>query len=393
MKKWNELYLDFPFSLPMLLDGATGTAMIRAGMPSGVCPERWILSHPDAILHTQSAYRACGSDAVLTPTFGANRAVLRRYGLEAETEEMNRALAALSREAVGENGLIGGDLSPSGKFLAPVGTATFDELIDDYRDQVRALAPLVDFFVVETFMDLAAARAAVLAVKEASDKPIFVTLTVTPSGKTMSGDDPAAALLTLSALGISAFGLNCSTGPSEMLSFLAPLVPLSRALRIPLIAKPNAGPPDANGTRAPLSPEQFGKIGAAMLQAGIAVLGGCCGTDETHVRALREAIDAFDAPSDPAMIPSVARLACTGRVIAEIPTDLPDPIDVGDDFADDASDMADNLGFAFVRLRDANDARTVLDAAPYCPFPLAVRGDEDAIALLRREYCGKIVSA
>ena len=228
----NQAFQNFPFPLPMILDGATGTELIKAGMPSGVCPEEWILAHPDVISDIQKRYAGSGSNAVLAPTFGANREVLSRYGLGEKTAEMNIALARLSRAAAG-NALVGGDLSPTGKYLRPIGDMDADTLIDIYFEQAKALDPYVDFFMIETNMDLAATRMAVLGAKKASQKPIFVTMTVTESGKTMSGDAPDAAFLTLSALGISAFGLNCSTGPREMKKLLTPLVPLSYSLGIP----------------------------------------------------------------------------------------------------------------------------------------------------------------
>ena len=169
----------------MILDGATGTELIKAGMPSGVCPEEWILSHPDVISDIQKRYAGSGSNAVLAPTFGANREVLSRYGLSEKTAEMNIALARLSRAAAG-NALVGGDLSPTGKYLRPIGDMDADTLIDIYFEQAKALDPYVDFFMIETNMDLAATRMAVLGAKKASQKPIFVTMTVTESGKTMS---------------------------------------------------------------------------------------------------------------------------------------------------------------------------------------------------------------
>lgn len=388
---FNTLYPKFPFSLPMLLDGATGTALIKAGMPTGVCPEKWILEHPDAILSIQSDYVKAGADAVLSPTFGANRAVLSRYGLDTQTEEMNQALATLSRKAAGK-ALIGGDLSPTGKMLAPIGDTTLDELIDVYKEQAKALDDIVDFYMLETNMDLASARAAVLAVKDISEKPVFVTLTVTESGKTMYGDDPLCALLTLSSLGISAFGLNCSTGPKEMKDILAPLFPLSAALGIPLIAKPNAGAPKADGTHEHLSPLTFAEIGREMLTSGIAILGGCCGTDSTVIEALHTMRRSFTQDiSTPDEI-DTAVIAANARTYVEIDVnDLPAPLAADEDLADNAEEMADGYDFIYVRLETADDADIVLECVPFFySLPLAVCGDENAIARLKKYYCGKL---
>lgn len=384
----NGHYPAFPFPLPLLLDGATGTAMIRAGMPAGVCPEKWILEHPEPLIDLQKRYIAAGSDAVLTPTFGANRTILSRYSLENETASMNVKLSALSRKFAREHVLVGGDLSPTGNFLYPSGNTDFDELVSIYAEQASALSCSVDFFMLETNIDLACVRAAVLGVKEVSKKPVFVTMTVTGSGKTMSGDTPEACLLTLSVLGISAFGLNCSTGPAEMARYIMPLLPLSLALGIPLIAKPNAGavPSDAE------EPAVFAEECARMLAGGVGILGGCCGTDPRHIAALKEILDRQDKDTFPSgiAIPDTRAMAATARQIVNIPVDsLPSPLSPGEDFLDDAAEMADEFGFLYVCMDSRGAANTVLEAAPYLPAPLCLCGNAEAIAFFQRRFCGK----
>ena len=392
---FNTLYPNFPFSLPMLLDGATGTALFKAGMPSGVCPEDWILKNPETIRKIQTDYFQAGSDAVLAPTFGANATVLSRYGLDGKAAEMNTSLASLSRTSANAfNGkYVAGDLSPTGKMLAPIGDQTLDEMADIFSEQARAIDPIVDFYMIETQMDLACARAAVLGVKAVSQKPIFVTMTVTESGKTMYGDTPECALLALSELGISAFGLNCSTGPQEMKEILAPLFPLSVALGIPLIAKPNAGAPQKDGSHSHLTPEEFAEIGKEMLASGIAVLGGCCGTDDKVITALsRMAKDFKDFPDMPKTL-TTENIAATSREIAEIPVcDMPDPIEADDDLIDNAEEMSDEYDFLYIAVRTEEDAETILDAAPFLTLPLAVCGESEGISYLKRHYCGKLVT-
>ncbi|MBO5048607.1 MAG: homocysteine S-methyltransferase family protein [Clostridia bacterium] len=385
-----QAFQNFPFSLPMILDGATGTELIKAGMPSGVCPEAWILEHPDVISHIQKRYIDAGANAVLAPTFGANREVLARYGLSEKVTEMNIALARLSREAA-KDALVGGDLSPTGKYLRPIGDMDADTLIDIYFEQATALDPYVDFFMIETNMDLAATRMAVLGAKKASKKPIFVTLTVTESGKTMSGDDPKAAFLTLSALGISAFGLNCSTGPREMKTLLSPLKSLSYSLGIPLIAKPNAGAPAADGTHTHLDASEFADICREMAEDGILILGGCCGTNAEHIAAIQYALLDMKSPKIPEKL-DVSRLASTARIIAQIPEELPDPIIPDEDFADNADEMADEEEFIYIQIENEEDADIVLESAPFLSAPLAVCGNENAIQKLERYFCGKILT-
>ncbi len=378
----------FPFSLPMILDGATGTELIKAEMPSGVCPEAWILEHPQTITDIQKRYINAGANAVLAPTFGANRVVLSRYGLAEKTSEMNIALAKLSR-SVAENALVGGDLSPTGSYLRPIGDMEADDMIDVYFEQAAALEPYVDFYMIETNMDLAATRMAVLGAKKASEKPIFVTLTVTESGKTMSGDDPKAAFVTLSALGISAFGLNCSTGPREMKKLLAPLVPLSHALQIPLIAKPNAGAPSAHEH---LTPTEFASVCREMAELGILILGGCCGTDDKHILAISDALSHI-AMQEPTEIPDASRLAANARAISVMPSDLPEPIACDDELIDNAEEMEEDYDFVFLRLEREEDVKTVLENLLYIHAPLAVCGDESAIRKLAKYYCGKLFIA
>ncbi len=380
---------NFPFPLPMILDGATGTELIKAGMPTGICPEAWISAHPDVIEAIQKRYLSAGSHAVLAPTFGANRIVLSHYDLQDKTEDMNLALVKLSR-SVAENALVAGDLSPTGKYLRPIGDMDADTMIDVYFEQASILDPYVDFFMIETNMDLAATRMAVLGTKKASKKPIFVTLTVTENGKTMSGDTPEAAFLTLSALGITAFGLNCSTGPREMKKLLAPLVPLSYALGIPLIAKPNAGAPSADGSHTHLEPSEFAEICREMAELGILILGGCCGTDDTHIAEIAKVLQFAQMPQTPT-IPHTANLSASARAVVEIPEDLPSPILCDDDLTDNAADMADEYDFLYIRLESEDDAELILESAPFLTAPLAVCGNEKAIEKLETYFCGKLV--
>ena len=162
--------------LPILLDGATGTELQKRGFSGDGCAEAWTLAHPEAIVELQRAYVQNGSQIVYSPTFGANRVKLESHGLFGKVEEYNRQLVALSRRAAGDAALVAGDISPTGLFLYPLGETTFEELFDVYAEQAAALeAAGVDLFVVETMVTLAEARAAVLAVRSVSSKPVFVS--------------------------------------------------------------------------------------------------------------------------------------------------------------------------------------------------------------------------
>ena len=275
---------------PLILDGATGTELQKRGYGGDVSAEQWTLEHPDVIVDIQRGYVAAGSQVLYTPTFGANRQKLEERSIFNQTADYNRRLAALSREAAGGRAWIAGDLAPTGLFLAPLGEASFEDLVDIYTEQAAGLeAAGVDLYVIETMMTLSDARAAVLAVRSVSDKPIFVSFTCDESGRSLSGTDVTAALTVLQGMGISAFGLNCSTGPEQM---LVQLRRLREYARVPLIAKPNAGMPITVGGKTvyDCTPEEFTAFVQPMLAAGVAVFGGCCGTNPDYIRALHGAV-------------------------------------------------------------------------------------------------------
>ncbi len=271
------------------LDGATGTNLIKAGMPKGVCPEMWIMENPWAILKLQSDYVAAGSNIVYAPTFGANRIKLEEYGLQDRIEEINKTLVKLSKEAVGDKALVAGDITMTGQQLYPIGTLKFEELIDVYKEQVKLLADAgADLIVVETMMSLQETRAAVIAVKEVCDLPVIATLSFEENGRTLFGSDAKTSAIVLAGLGVDAVGVNCSTGPDKM-------VPIVEAMRrvvdIPIIAKPNAGLPvvnEAGETVYSLDTAGFAEQMEALVKAGASILGGCCGTSPEYIKAISE---------------------------------------------------------------------------------------------------------
>lgn len=390
----HEIFHRYPknFPLPLVLDGSTGTSLMREGMPAGSCTEKWVLENPDVIKKIQNGYIESGSHAVYAPTFGANRPTLERNGID-DCDGTNKALAAL---AVGSSALVGGDMSPTGLFIEPFGDTPFEDIVAVYREQAAALdAAGVDFFISETNISLQEARAAVLGIREVSDKPIFVTITVDESGFTLGGDSLASCLLSLSELGISAFGTNCSQGPEGMLTLLRELVPMSITLGIPLIAKPNAGMPheDEDGHRHfDLCAEDFAKFVPEFLTAGIPIMGGCCGTDSDYVRAIRTAVDTIHLDYRILMPTPVADLAATARSIVSVdPDTLGKPLCADENFFDLAMEKADSgEAVIFVRLDSENALSAVIDVLPMLTVPLAVTGDEAAIAKLHRIYCGRL---
>ena len=276
---------------PVLLDGATGTNLQKAGMPVGVCPEQWILENSEVLIDLQKRYVEAGTDILFAPTFTASRIKLKEYGLEDHLEEMNRKLVALSKEAAkGTNALVAGDLTMTGEQLYPLGDLMFEDLVDVYKEQAKIIAEAgADLFVVETMMSLQECRAAVLAIREVCDLPVMVSLTYNEDGRTLYGTDPVTAVVVMQSLGADAVGMNCSTGPEAMLE---PIAKMAEYAAIPRLAKPNAGMPELidGQTVFNVEPEEFAEVGKKLVEEGAAIIGGCCGTTPEHIRALKEAV-------------------------------------------------------------------------------------------------------
>ena len=278
----------------LYLDGATGSNLVRAGMPSGVCPEQWILEHSDVMLALQKEYVAAGTDVLYAPTFTANRIKLAEYGLENNMEQMIAKLVAISREAAASTQdrrvYVAGDLTMTGEQLKPMGSMELETLIDIYKEQIRALEKAgVDLLVVETMMSLGEARAALIAAKEVCELPVMVTMTFEGDGRTLYGTDARTAAVVLESLGACAVGVNCSAGPARMREIVGEMA--AATISVPIIAKPNAGLPylDEQGrTCYNMDAEEFVQEMALLTEAGATVLGGCCGTTPEFIRGLRE---------------------------------------------------------------------------------------------------------
>ena len=279
---------------PVILDGATGTNLMEAGMPIGVCPEKWIMENPQVLIDLQKSYVEAGTQIVYAPTFTGNRIKLEEYGLAEELEEINTGLVALSKQAVEGKAFVAGDMTMTGQQLFPMGDLLFEELVEVYKEQARVLYEAgVDLFVVETMMSLQECRAAVLAIRETCDLPIMVTLTYNEDGRTLFGTPPETAVVVLQSLGVDAIGINCSTGPMEMVE---PVKKMTEYATIPIIAKPNAGLPELEGKKTVyrMTPEEFARAGVALVEAGAAIVGGCCGTTAAHIRALAEHVKGME---------------------------------------------------------------------------------------------------
>lgn len=269
------------------LDGATGSNLMKAGMPVGVCPEQWILEHEQALIDLQTAYIEAGTDILYAPTFTANRIKLKEYDLEDQIKEINTRLIKLSKTIAKDKALVAADLTMTGKQLKPMGPLDFEELVDIYKEQIQyAEKAGADLIVIETMMSLQETRAAAIAAMEVSRLPVMATLTFESDGRTLFGSDAKSAAITLSHLHVDAIGANCSTGPDQMCRIIEAMAEVTD---IPLIAKPNAGLPslDENGmTVYDMDSDTFSEQMIQIVESGATILGGCCGTSPEYIKKL-----------------------------------------------------------------------------------------------------------
>ena len=288
-----EKFIDFTKDHIIYLDGATGSNLVKAGMPSGVCPEQWILEHREVMLQLQKEYVQAGTNILYAPTFTANRVKLAEYHLEKNMSSMIHDLVAISKEAAastpGHPVYVAGDITMTGEQLRPMGKMELEDLIAIYKEQILCLVDAgADLLVVETMMSLAETRAALIAAKEVCALPVIATLTFEADGRTLFGTDAKTAAVVLESLGASAIGANCSTGPAQMEGIISDMVSVTT---IPIIAKPNAGLPflDKNGTTCyNMEAEEFTEEMQVLVNAGATILGGCCGTTPEFIRQIHD---------------------------------------------------------------------------------------------------------
>ena len=288
-----EKFIDFTKDHIIYLDGATGSNLVKAGMPSGVCPEQWILEHREVMLQLQKEYVQAGTNILYAPTFTANRVKLAEYHLEKNMSSMIHDLVAISKEAAadtpGHPVYVAGDITMTGEQLRPMGKMELEDLIAIYKEQILCLVDAgADLLVVETMMSLAETRAALIAAKEVCDLPVIATLTFEADGRTLFGTDAKTAAVVLESLGASAIGANCSTGPAQMEGIISDMISVTM---IPIIAKPNAGLPflDENGTTCyNMEAEEFTEEMQVLVNVGATILGGCCGTTPEFIRQLHD---------------------------------------------------------------------------------------------------------
>ncbi len=278
---------------PVLLDGATGSNLMAAGMPRGVCPELWILEHPDAIHQLQTAYVEAGSQIIYAPTFGGNRINLARYGLEERIRELDLTLMGYAKKAAHGRALVAGDVTTTGQFMEPLGDLTYDTAFDTYREQISLLAEGgADLLAVETMIHIGETCAAVDAAHAVCDLPVMCSMTVEADGNIFTGGNIIEAAAQLEAAGADAVGINCSVGPEQMEAIIHNI---RKTVSIPVLAKPNAGMPiiaEDGQAVYQMEPEDFARHMMALASQGATLLGGCCGTTPAFIKALAQRLSA-----------------------------------------------------------------------------------------------------
>ena len=279
--------LNVFFQKPVLLDGATGSNLQKAGMPRGCCTEEWILANPHALVDLQRRYAAAGSHILYAPTFQAQPIALERVNLHKQTEVINAHLVALTRSAAPDV-LVAGNLTTLAAFCDSFDPDKFDLLVENYRVQIAGLLEGgADLLAAETLMYPQEAEAILTAAELEGAGAVMYTFTMQSDGSLFSGRDAAPVLKELEEAGACAVGFNCVAADMQTASLVSRL---RRYVKGPLICKPNAGIPviDTDGqAHYPMGPEEFGQIAADCAAAGAKILGGCCGTTPEHIAAVK----------------------------------------------------------------------------------------------------------
>lgn len=282
----------------IVLDGAMGTEIYRRGVFINRCYDDLSRTNGNLIQEIHTEYRQAGAEVLETNTFGANRFRLRGYGLESEASAINTAAARLAREVAGEDLFVAGSIGPIGVRLEPYGATSRSEAREAFREQAAALSDGgVDLFLLETFSDLEEIQQAIEGCREATDLPVVAQATIQTDGQTTYGDKPEHIAEELEAMGADAVGLNCSVGPAIILGAIQQM---SRATDLPLAATPNAGlPREVQGRKIYLAdPEYMASYARKLVQAGVRIVGGCCGTTPAHTREMASQLRAV-APRTP----------------------------------------------------------------------------------------------
>jgi len=281
----------------LLADGGTGTTLVARGVRPDACFDALNVAARDLVREVHESFVEAGAQVIETNTFGANRYKLAAHDFAFRVHEINVAGVARAREAGAR--YVAGSVGPLGVRLAPYGRVPKDEAQEAFAEQIRGLVDGgADLLILETHSDVAELEQAVLAARAVTDLPVVASLTFTRDDRTLLGESPEAAAARLAGLEVDMLGVNCSEGPEQVLRLIRVMKP--HAGGIPLVAQPNAGGPQRLGGRIMFSatPEYFGEYATAFVAAGVRLVGGCCGTQPPHIRAMAGALAAPARPLD-----------------------------------------------------------------------------------------------
>ena len=276
----------------IVADGAMGTMLQAAGLPSGMAPEAWLLESPESVIGVHRAYLDAGADLILTCTFGATQPRLERSGLGGRGGEINRRAVEIAREAANGDAFVAGDIGPVGEFLAPLGELSYEEAVEIFAEQAGALVEAgVDVLYIETMAALDEVKAAVEgALKAGNGTPVTATLSFDSHGRTNMGVRPGEAAEVLVELGVDGVGANC--GATLDMTLAAVEAMREVAPEMPLIAKPNAGTPRLvdDDVVYDAAPEDMAAYAQRFVDLGVKIVGGCCGSTPEHIAAIADAV-------------------------------------------------------------------------------------------------------
>ena len=316
MTSRSQQFLEDLKTRVFVCDGAMGTVLYAKGIAANRCFEELNLSMPSLIKEVHDTYIHAGAEIVESNTFGANALRLIPHGLREKCRELNRAGVELARQCAGEKVLVAGAVGPLGVRMAPIGACTLEQAREAFAEQIQALAEGgADMILLETFYDLSEIREAIVAAKAVCDLPIIAQVTITEEGTMLSGPTPEAAAEKLSEWGADVVGCNCSVGPQAMLGAVQRMSTVSNR---PLSAQPNAGLPVTVGGRNIYlcSPDYMARYVTQFIRHGVKIAGGCCGTTPDHIRAIRDAVAAVQAPKPKVSLSSMPE---TVRMLDPLP--------------------------------------------------------------------------
>lgn len=286
-----KTFLQAIYERVLVLDGAMGTMLQERGLKPGQSPEELNLTMPEVVAGVHREYLEAGADIIVTNTFGGSRPKLAHFGLEEKLYAINSRAVAIAREVAGARAYVAASIGPTGRFVEPVGDCSFDEMAAIFREQALPLIGAgADIITLETFLDIKEIRTAVIAIREISPAiPVVAMLTFDDNGRSVLGTSPEAAAITLEAVGANIVGSNCGLGVEGIYEILSTM---RRVTRLPLISQANAGLPFLKEGRTifPGTPEDMTAYHERMLDLGVRIIGGCCGTTPLHIRAIREAL-------------------------------------------------------------------------------------------------------